>query len=434
MGKITHLDIQKWIKEKNPVAVSDGDGLTFTLSATGRTSWVLRYRHAGKGREKTLGHYPDLGIADARKLAAEDRVRISQGVDVAAEKQRKKREAAGAWTVRELAEDYLQKASGRLETSTLDGQRQRLRDYVYPSIGNVPAVEIRPSELVQIVERVSKKSLHIARLVLGEIRSVFAHGLGRHVIEFDPASQVKANAVIGPRPVARTRVMLSEDELRFMLPLLPKLGPQNALMVKVLLGTALRIGELIAARWSNIDFTKRTWVIPAEDIKGKKGKARNGEDVKNFVLPLTDQVVLCLLDLKDMAFGSEFVLPIRSRKKAVGDAHMEPSTFNAALDKFWKTYLGDSCQRFTPHDLRSTARSHLGRLGVDLLIAERCLNHSLGGLVAIYDQHDYLDVRRQALEKWSEFLAVLEYGDIETVLALGRKTVVLPSDQEVVDD
>lgn len=103
MGKLTNLDIQNKIREKAPVTLADGDGLAFTLTATGRASWILRYRYAGKGKEKTLGHYPDLGIAEARKLAAADRVLISQGIDVAAEKQRKKREAAGAWSVRELA-------------------------------------------------------------------------------------------------------------------------------------------------------------------------------------------------------------------------------------------------------------------------------------------------------------------------------------------
>jgi integrase len=87
---------------------------------------------------------------------------------------------------------------------------------------------------------------------------------------------------------------------------------------------------------------------------------------------------------------------------------MEAVTLNAAFNKFWKTYLSDRCQRFTPHDLRSTARSHLGRLGVDLLIAERCLNHSLGGLVAIYDQHDYLIERRDAMRLLSEFLVRCE--------------------------
>jgi integrase len=155
--------------------------------------------------------------------------------------------------------------------------------------------------------------------------------------------------------------------------------------------------------------TPEIWkVLHAVLHKGKKGKARNGDDVRGFIVPLTDSVLKWFSDLKELAFQSDYVLPIRSRKKAVGDAHMEAVTLNAAFNKFWKTYVTDKCQRFTPHDLRSTARSHLSRLGVELLIAERCLNHSLGGLIAIYDQHDYLDERRIALEKLSEFLVSCE--------------------------
>jgi len=55
-------------------------------------------------------------------------------------------------------------------------------------------------------------------------------------------------------------------------------------------------------------------------------------------------------------------------------------------------------RQFTPHDLRSTARSHLAALGVNVIVAERCLNHSLGGLLAVYDKHDYLTERRAAVE------------------------------------
>ena len=204
--------------------------------------------------------------------------------------------------------------------------------------------------------------------------------------------------------------MVTEEELGALFPLLSTMGVQNALMAKILLSTAVRIGELVEARWENVDFEKRVWVIPPTAIKGKKVKARNGEDLKSFVIPLTDPVLMWFSELKELAFGSSYVLPIRSRKKAVGDAHMEPATLNAAFNKFWKEHLKSHCQRFTPHDLRSTARSHLGRLGIDLLIAERCLNHSLGGLVAIYDQHDYLDERRNALKKWSCMITALESG------------------------
>lgn len=162
--------------------------------------------------------------------------------------------------------------------------------------------------------------------------------------------------------------MLSEDELKIILPLLPKMGVQNALMAKILLGTAVRLGELVGAKWENVDFENKSWFIPPTDIKGKKGKARNGDDVRGFIVPLTDSVLKWFSDLKELAFQSDYVLPIRSRKKAIGDAHMEAVTLNAAFNKFWKTYVSDKCQRFTPHDLRSTARSHLSRLALSHLI------------------------------------------------------------------
>ena len=88
--------------------------------------------------------------------------------------------------------------------------------------------------------------------------------------------------------------------------------------------------------------------------------------------------------------------------------HILTLTINVALNKLCNKLEG--VRRFTPHDLRSTARSHLTELGVNLIVAERCLNHSLGGLVGIYDQHDYMTERRSALELWSNFIVESERG------------------------
>lgn len=94
MQRLSDVRIRALVNAKMPIAKSDGQGLTFTLSASGRASWVLRYRHGNKAKEKTLGQYPDISLAEARKLASEDRVKIQQGIDVAAEKQRSKRETS----------------------------------------------------------------------------------------------------------------------------------------------------------------------------------------------------------------------------------------------------------------------------------------------------------------------------------------------------
>jgi len=400
MGNLTDIRIRNWIKARAPVAKSDGDGLTFTLSASGAASWVLRYRLHGKQRELTLGRYPDTTLSDARKLATAKRAAVQQGTDVAREKQKSIQEAAHAWTFKRLAEDYLTRAASNLSPLTISGRRQQLRDYVLNRIGHLPAKEVAPSDIVDIVERSGHKSLHVARLVLITIREIYAHGVARHVVEANPCAHIQAKAIIGAPPSRRARIMLSDDELGAMLPALPGIGRSNEFAVKVLLATCTRIGELTRAEWSHIDFERKEWTIPAEH-------AKNG---KQFAIPLTNQTAEWFMELKLLAFNSRYVLPIRIRQNGrEGDAPMEATSLNAAINRMCET-LGNKCRRFTPHDLRSTARSHLAVLGVDVLIAERCLNHSLGGLVAVYDKHDYMAERRKALTLWSDKIRAIEKG------------------------
>ncbi|MBE0619138.1 MAG: tyrosine-type recombinase/integrase [Burkholderiales bacterium] len=400
MGTLTDIQIRNWIRARAPVAKSDGDGLTFTLSAGGTSSWVLRYRLHGKQRELTLGRYPDTTLSDARKLATAKRAAVQQGTDVAREKQRSIQEATHAWTFKRLAEDYLARAANNLSPLTISGRRQQLRDYVLGRIGHLPAKEVAPSDIVDIVERSGHKSLHVARLVLITIREIYAHGVARHVVEANPCTHIQAKAIIGAPPSRRARIMLSDDELGAMLPALPGIGRSNELAVKVLLATCTRIGELTRAEWSHVDFERKEWTIPPEH-------AKNG---KQFVIPLTNQTAEWFMELKLLAFNSKYVLPIRIRQNGrEGDAPMEATSLNAAINRMCET-LGDKCRRFTPHDLRSTARSHLAVLGVDVLIAERCLNHSLGGLVAVYDKHDYMAERRKALTLWSNKIRAIEKG------------------------
>jgi integrase len=410
MGKLTDVQLRNWIRAGKPVAIADGEGLTFTLSAKGTAAWTLRYRAAGKPKELTLGRYPDIPLTKAREIAAAKRAEVQQGIDVAAEKRKAEHAAATAWTFRKLAEDYFEKVSDRLADNTIKGRAQQLRDYVYPKVGNIAAADVSPVEIVAIVEAVSVKSLHVARLVLVAIREVFAHGIARHVVTQDPCAHIKAKAIIGGRPDQRERVMLTDAEIAVLFDTLHRLSRPNALMVRILLATGARIGELVQAEWKNVNFEAAEWTIPVEHSKTKKA----------FTIPLASMVAGWFAELQAMAFGSRYVLPIRSRKYGnEDDTHMEPATLNVALNGLAKS-SGDMCRRFTPHDLRSTMRSHLGMMGVDVLIAERCLNHSLGGLVAVYDKHDYLPERRRALELWAAKLATIEAGAVFNVVSLKR--------------
>jgi len=404
MGTLNALQIRQLLSAGEAATKSDGNGLTFTMSAAqakaGAASWVLRYRFGGNPREMTIGRFPDITLAKARELATQARAKIQQGEDVATEKQRDKQASARAWTVKRLADDYLEKITGRLAPGTVSQRRQQLRDHVVSVIGSRPAADVNPADIVDITEAAAAKSLHVARLVLMVLRELFSHAVARHVLDSNPCAHVKGKSVIGPRPVNRTRIMLNDSELRAMLPALPSIGRSNELAIKLLLATCTRISELTLAEWSEIDFEQREWTIPPERAKNRK----------RFVIPLTDAALGWFMELKTIAFASRFVLPVRVRfNDSMQDKPMEPSTLNAAINRLCAS-IGDKCRRFTPHDLRSTARSHLGAMGVDILVAERCLNHSLGGLVAIYDQHDYMTERREALNQWGSFIEACESG------------------------
>ena len=109
MAKTTHLlndiQIKSWIARGAPLARSDGDGLTFTLSGAGTASWVLRYRVGSRRREVTIGNYPDITLSLAREKARAMRVAIDGGQDPAANKAESKSRAATAWVLSELVKD-----------------------------------------------------------------------------------------------------------------------------------------------------------------------------------------------------------------------------------------------------------------------------------------------------------------------------------------
>ena len=404
IDKLGDQQIRRWIKAAVPLAKADGGGLTFTLSAAGTAAWVLRYRHGGKARELTLGQYPDLSLKLARQRSGDARAEIQNGADVARERQREKTESAAAKGFRQLGMDYMTKVFPTLAPSTVKQRRQHIEGVIFPKLGSRAARELTTSDVVSFIEAVGRtKTSAVVHLVFTALSEIFKHGLARHAVLVNPCTGVSVAAINGKAKPPKDRLKLTEAELRVVLPALHKIGTENTHATLLLLLTCTRIGELARAEWEHVNFERAEWFVPDANSKTKKG----------FTVPLTPAALANFKALQARASGSRFVLPARqsrrTRNRSGADVPFEQRGLNMMLHKLCDE-LGDKVRRFTPHDLRSTARSHLAALGVSVMVAERCLNHSLGGLVGVYDQHDHMTERRAALEKLAAFVHVCETG------------------------
>lgn len=377
-----------------PLARSDGDGLTFTLSQSGTASWVLRYRHGGRSRELTIGNYPDIGLSDARKSAREKRAEIDRGGDPVFDKRKTKAFALQDWTVGRLIEDYREKILIDLGNSTQRSYGRNLKR-MDSKIGSLAVSKITPLDIVVLIEDVGAKWTE-SRMLLCTAKMLFRHAAGKKLIPSNPCAGIELSALMGKRPPTRRRLMLSEAELRILLG--GEMRRENALAIRLLLGTAVRSDELRNATWDQFDLNCGVWSVPS---------TKTGPGMQ---IPLTAPVLAWLVELKTLCSDSNFILPSRTERRKVrfgGDAPINPNTIGAAIE-FWLTEHKPEVRRFTPHDLRSTAKSHMRALGVPRDITEMCLNHKLPGVEGIYDVHTYFDERKEALKRWGEYLSRIE--------------------------
>jgi Integrase len=358
MGKLTDAKLRNWIRSGQSVARADGGGLTFTLSAKRTATWILRYRFGSKPRELTIGRYPDITLAKARELATAARAKVQQGMDVAREKQKASIERAAAKSLRQLAADYMERAFPSMAANTIKQRRYHIETIIVPRLGGLAARDVTTADVVALIDAVGQRSQSVAKVVFTAISQIFKHGVARHAVTANPCAGISVSAICGKAEPKRQRLKLTGDELRAILPALPSIGQQNALAVKILLTTCTRIGELARAEWAHVDFDRAEWLIP--DANSKTGKG--------FTVPLPPAVVGWFSELQTLSFGAPFVLParqMRRQQRRGGETHFEQRALNSMLHKLCDK-LDGKVRRFTPHDLRSSARSHLAALGVNV--------------------------------------------------------------------
>jgi integrase len=388
-------------------------GLTIRVTARGVRTWVVRYVKDGRQRRHTLGHYPAVTLADARRLAERLRGDLAHDRDPAAERAAARLQAAAADTFADLARLYVEKHAKAHKRSWREDDRI-IRTELLPRWRHHRVRELRRADIRAVVERIGDRAPIMANRTLAVVSRMLNWALERDWIEANPAYRISRpgkeqsrDRVLSPSELRELWVALGETERRDDLgrPVARLSATLNAAFRMRLL-TAQRGGEVFQMRWADVDIASGWWSIPGELTKNREPHR----------VPLVGAAWALLAELLAAApakavwvFGGEAGRNVAHRgKKAAsflcrGDGHIQTArSRNLRRPRF----LAGLSFAFRGHDLRRTAASGMAEAGVPREHISRVLNHVDSGPRAtrVYDRYAYDREKRRALEAWERLL------------------------------
>jgi integrase len=379
----------------------DRPGLGLMVTARGHKSYVAQYRVGNKSRRLNLdGDFlrhevardqkgrvvaPRAGaytLADARREHAAVQGALGRGRDPLEELRSAK--AVATNSLKAIAEAYLSARENRTLRS-MDERRGVFRRHIFPRFGERPIASIKRSEISRLLDRiVAEKGPVAAEHTLATLRRLFNWYAMRDDDFLSPI--VRGMSRIRPEERARDRV-LDDAELRVVWRAAEAAGTAYGHMVRFILLTATRLREAASMAREELSADGREWLIPAARYKSKR----------DFLLPLSKsaQAVLASVPVigKRWVFTSNGEVPINGFSKSKRRFDAQVLVEVRKIDPAAKPL-----PRWTPHDLRRTARSLMSRAGIGPDHAERALGHVIGGVRGVYDRHEFKEEKRNAFE------------------------------------
>jgi integrase len=401
---LTDFAVQKAKPKPEGYEMSDGGqrGLRLAVHPTGRKSWVVRYRHPVTGKSRKLTLQPGLGLAQARKLAADAMFAVAQGTDPIDGRRAEKQAAVAATegTLAAITKQYLDIAASKLRSH--DFYKGVLDRHILPRLGERQVVELKRSEIVACLDLVESKSgpsaSDMARAVLSAVLSWHE---GRSDTFKSPIVKSMKRRV-SALDAARGRV-LTDDELKRVWQAAgdARIGVYGQ-VVRLMVLTGARRSEAQGLRRDEIETVHDNgsdivvWRLPASRSKSKR----------EIVRPLSAGA-RAIIDDQPQIGECDFVFTLDGNRAMSMNRDGAKKLIDEIADvKDWRL-----------HDLRRVHRSLLSRCRVPFEIAERLLGHSQPTLVQTYDRHSHLPAMAEAVEKLA--------AEIERIISGRREADVI---------
>ncbi len=379
-------------KEK-PYKLSDGGGLYLLVNPNGSRYWRLKYRVGGKEKLLSVGVYPDVTLSDARSKRENAKRVLAAGGDPGQEKQAEKqaRVLAVQNSFESVAIEWHEYKTPNWSPGYADDILEYLTKDIFPFIGKRAINEIKPAEMLAVLRKMEQRGvLDKLKKTRQACRQIFTHAVITGRAENNPVTDL-AGALKAPKQ--KHFPHLSVEQIPDFLKALNDYPGSmiTRIATKLLMITGLRTIELRASEWSDIDFEKGIWQIPAERMKMRRP----------HIVPLSSQARELLEEIHQLTGRGRYVFHGRND----AGKPMSEASINQVIKRIG--YDGKA----TGHGFRHTLSTILHEQGYNSAWIETQLAHvDKNSIRGTYNHAQYLEGRRTMLQDYADYLDALERG------------------------
>lgn len=396
--------------------VREGQGFAVRVLPSGVKTFLFIYTINGSRRQKNLGNYPAKKLADARQEFRDAASGLASGLDPQAPPPLQQPPPPTEKTVSEVTTEFLKNWS-KLNYSprwhyNVD---KALEQDVIPIIGTRPINSIRRREIISLLEIVIARAPGQARNVHKAIAKMFWYAQDREYIDISPCTNMLDSLPALRVSEGKSRILDDKEIMKLWRRI--DNGPGNDLIkraLKLILVTAQRPEEV--AGMHRTEIKGHWWTIPWQRIKTENSKTlrRSPEDHRVFLTPLALSLIgdakgyIFPSDVSESLSEETLTPPVeRPIKRNSLSQRVERGVTVTCRNgrKVQFKYYG--LPKWTPHDLRRSARTGMARIEIPPHWAEEVLNHKMSKIQSIYDQHKYDEQKKKALTRWAEHLEIL---------------------------
>lgn len=371
---------------------ADGGGLYLQVSGTGAKSWLYRFMLNGKARAMGLGSVQTISLAEAREEATQCRKLTRQGIDPIearkAERTKAQLEAAKRITFDACATSYIEAhKSGWRNSKHAEQWRSTLDTYGKPVFGSLPVQDVDLTLVLKVLEPIWKTKTETASRLRGRIEAILDWATVRGYRQGDNPARWRGHLdkVLPAR--SKVQKVTHHEALPYaaigkFIATLRALEGVAARALEFLILTAARTGEVIGARWDELDVVQKVWTVPVNRMKAGR----------EHRVPLSTAAIAVLNTMKKLR-RDEYVFPGLKKGKPLSNMAMLK-----LLERMGRSDL-------TTHGFRSTFRDWAAeRTNFSREVAEMALAHTIGDKVeAAYRRGDLFEKRGELMATWEGY-------------------------------